>query len=1024
MWTVDLSDTVTAVADPNEVTPVFDFMVLRPPVQPEPAVLRREYIHDDLAEPGEPMKPEQNLPPGTLSGSSIGLLVASQVFADPDDLTIPEKLQSLLNSLLPFLVAVTPVWNGTGTDGNGRPYAPVAELERLPHLVHNGTYYVIPARPEMLGDNLFVSRMREVTEIIRSADASTHVEAVWRRILTCFDQQMLHTIVFSDGVHSADFLQARRSLFDALYLAYLLRRWTAVDLNPLMSALRCLHVIEAMAVDELIGEAFANQLDDSGRAVLMMVQERFPTLKGWDLRTPRPGLPLLNEAAALQRYWRAMPVIHPIFARLFWYTRAFNDLKPIGVGDLKVVKQKLLGYEPGEISDIHNVMLGESKVRAHRRLEKTEERFSLSSSSEQETSSDTQSADRFEVKREAEQVIKNDLAINAGTSVTYNQMPVVASVNASLAVNRSETSTDKSAHNFSREVISKAVSRVASRTATERSTTKTFETEERNEHTFDNVGGQGHVSGIYRWVDKRYEAQVFNYGKRMMFEFVLPEPAAFLVEQRLRAFEATVALPDRPNKPVYDAVDLGFEPAGINETVLSRLNRQYGLSEQFPAAQRVLNLINPQTGEAFFADKDLHADDTWIVRSYDCQVQAEGYQLAGFQMSGYLYFRDQTPGADVPNMRWRDRNLFNIVVNGETVAKWDLSTTDYAAFGVPDTDVPGGASDNGGPVTLRAQPILGPDRVQLQLDFQEVTRFGLRLSMVVTLPPASLLRWQESVYEKVYAIEQKRVEAANLELRLAHESAMTTYRNRLAEVQATAINELLQGTSEADNRALILTELKRACLAMLTRDYDSFELDDLLTNWETMGKLPVKVKQTRLEVTDSADGPAAAFKATEVDGEFPALIHDASIGKGRFIQFLEQAFEWAQLGWMAYPYFWATTPKWVELMSRRDDTDPSLTAFLRAGAIKVLLAVSPNYDESVTHFLATREPWRGGDTPVLGDPLYLPLYEEMRRAQDDRYGGVAEGEPWQFTVPTALVYLHGSRDELPTLAAATPPANP
>ena len=37
------------------------------------------------------------------------------------------------------------------------------------------------------------------------------------------------------------------------------------------------------------------------------------------------------------------------------------------------------------------------------------------------------------------------------------------------------------------------------------------------------------ISGIYRWVDKIYEAQVYNYGLReALIEVVVPEPAALL----------------------------------------------------------------------------------------------------------------------------------------------------------------------------------------------------------------------------------------------------------------------------------------------------------------------------------------------------------------------------------------------------------------------------------------------------------------------------------------------------------------
>lgn len=62
---------------------------------------------------------------------------------------------------------------------------------------------------------------------------------------------------------------------------------------------------------------------------------------------------------------------------------------------------------------------------------------------------------------------------------------------------------------------------------TRRSRTEINEVEIINEHQFDNSIGLEHIAGIYRWVDKYYEAQIVNYGKRTMLEFMIPEPAAF-----------------------------------------------------------------------------------------------------------------------------------------------------------------------------------------------------------------------------------------------------------------------------------------------------------------------------------------------------------------------------------------------------------------------------------------------------------------------------------------------------------------
>ena len=47
----------------------------------------------------------------------------------------------------------------------------------------------------------------------------------------------------------------------------------------------------------------------------------------------------------------------------------------------------------------------------------------------------------------------------------------------------------------------------------------------------------------------------------------------------------------------------------------------------------------------------------------------------------------------------------------------------------------------------------------------------------------------------------------------------------------------------------------------------------------------------------------------------------------------------------------------------------------------------------------------GGPSPVVGDPLYIPLYEEVRSQQDDLLGSTPVGKSWEFTLPTSLIYL-------------------
>jgi hypothetical protein len=118
-------------------------------------------------------------------------------------------------------------------------------------------------------------------------------------------------------------------------MLYILRRWTGVDLGPVMDGLRTLHTLEVLAVDQVHALARADNLDPDSRTTLTALHGLVPGLRGRDRTGNAPGLPLITDTAALRAFLSATPIVHPIFARLFWYRTPFNDIEPIGVGDLK-----------------------------------------------------------------------------------------------------------------------------------------------------------------------------------------------------------------------------------------------------------------------------------------------------------------------------------------------------------------------------------------------------------------------------------------------------------------------------------------------------------------------------------------------------------------------------------------------------------------------------------------------------------------------------------------------------------------
>ena len=999
---------------------VLQFMMLRSPSVPDPIAFRRSYVRDDVV--GSTGRGDEDLF-SVASPSPIGRRIYDAVYCTPgaeDPANVRAGISALMVGLLPDVPHFTPACpNQPGS-------ADIGLLRDRTYVVVDGVHYLPPDRGVDL-QTPYGERLRQLQALLERAATPPpsgtdgevpplDVAGLHRALADLFQLPSVRQVVFEgDGRYTESFRLAKRALFDTLYLLYVLRRIVRVHLEPVMDALGALHALEALAVDGALSElggVHTHVLPVPGWLVAT-----FPELAGWKPPAPAAGFPLVGTYDDLRAYLDATPVVHPIFARLHRFRHPFNDVSPVGVGDLKVVKQWLLGYKIGEISHIDNVLLGETKSRVHRHLEKTEDVFTLTSEQQEETTRDTQTTDRFEIKREAENVVKSDLNVTAGLNVNLNYQgtgyTIVSTVTGGLAYTRSQTEQAKVASNFARDVVDKAVKRVQSRVSQTRTTTTLFETEETNTHSFENKNGKEHISGLYRWLDKEYRSQIYNFGRRMMFEFVVPEPAAFLVESRLRAYETALEVPQPPIQPGLAELPpwaTNLTPAAITPQYFAELLITHDLADlKYPQVTRWVDFVDAGTGKDYFTEHSIDSS-TWQGRTFSCRLNAKDYAISNLLVQGYVFFwgANDTGGSDI--------NTFDLRVDGRQYVNDVDNTRERWYYG---NNFPGEhpASD---------APPLADDQVTLFFGFWDVSQYDLSIHAELTLAPAILTAWQAGVVARVRAIEQKRVDAINADREQSYQSRLATYRSRIGELRATAVNDLLQGQSEAFNRQLIVRELKRQCIAFLTKEFDADAGDDTITVMEAMGMRPVEIRYRQLRVTETPDAEqpesaSAAFEVMTKDVDYPVPHLPVARAKGRYVQFLEQAFEWQQLSYLCYPYFWASPPAWVELMGRSDDADPFLTAFLQAGSVRVLVAVTPAHDDAVLHYLATGEPWDGGPAPVIGDPLYLPLYEELRRQQDDLANAVPEGDPWTFTLPTSLVYLEGSSTPLPAPADGNRP---
>ena len=79
-------------------------------------------------------------------------------------------------------------------------------------------------------------------------------------------------------------------------------------------------------------------------------------------------------------------------------------------------------------------------------------------------------------------------------------------------------------------------------------------------HEVDNrQPGAKKIRGIYQWVDKKYKARILNYGTRLLYDVVVPEPAAFLIESLKKAVQPESFQLTKPVEPQIFSELLGVE---------------------------------------------------------------------------------------------------------------------------------------------------------------------------------------------------------------------------------------------------------------------------------------------------------------------------------------------------------------------------------------------------------------------------------------------------------------------------------
>ena len=613
------------------------------------------------------------------------------------------------------------------------------------------------------------------------------------------------------------------------------------------------------------------------------------------------------------------------------FERAFAEMEPIpqgggkakagcgffaGLGDLLRVEQALKAYEASDIAHVENVLAGESRGREHRRTNVVEETLTQEQETETQLDRDLQSTLRDEMQSEAEKTIADEFSMEAGLKLSGSYGPTV-SFSSSLDVGFSSTSeeTQRESLSFAREITERVSERTRQRVRSETVRRVMEQVEETNKHAVDNSdASDGHVRGIYRWLNKVYDAQVLNYGKRMMLEFVVPEPAAYFLYGLVENPPGQMLI-EKPSPPTLKQ-GRPLYPGALTQTLAQQFIAEYGVqgAPDHPAATFSVAHVEAleDTGQPMTLGR---GSKIAIPRGY--QAEAIRFNGANAQYSGGELHALLAGEVFVP-----------MYDGGRLEATLERPYTGELAFGIY-------------AVVQKA--------------------YIVNVDIDCLLNDEGLGKWQNDMFDAIIR---------------RYEELKAEYEEKLAALEIQSGSKIL-GRNPLENRRIEQDELKKLAIAMLTNDPDP-SLD--------------------------------AFESSEE----PTLDLDAACEAGSRIRFFESAFEWRNMSYVHYPYFWGRKARWLNAL-HLTDPDPDFAAFLKAGATRLQVPVRPGFERAVAYFCQTGKLWNGNDAPLLEDDLYLPIVEEIAERLDGPTQATpvpADAEPWEVRVPTSLVLLQ-NLEEVP-----------
>lgn len=608
----------------------------------------------------------------------------------------------------------------------------------------------------------------------------------------------------------------------------------------------------------------------------------------------------------------------PLENTIIRYIPKDYGVKRLGIADYRKVEQEICCYVPGEVSHIENIMASEYKDRTTRSLYRSEDTTSLSSEKESEKLTDTTTSSRFEMNQEVSSLIANDVQFGAQYNAHWKGNKIESDLGTNFATNHTKEQSNNQATTQAKEITERALDRIVQKVREERISKITNEFEETNTHGFDNRKNPNHISGVYRWVDKVYRNQVVNYGKRLMYEFMIPEPAAF----------HNLAFNGKKNNISGDVLTKPTDPRTADKSIALNLDKDFD-----SRYMHWVNYYNVEITEKM-ADK-ISVGKSFNILGYPAGAKMDhtesnsGNGLVNIPEDYQSYETDSVFNATSDNDY--QGNLLSLTV-GNKYATHSGRFTNYSLVLKQPID----AFTNEVPVSYTlGNHVSGDITVSVKCQWTEKAK----------------KQWQLDTFNAIIK---------------AYEAKLEEYNEKMMQVK-TIEDSTKSVANSYTMRQIENTVLRKNCI-------------EYLVSHENM------VNVNLLKGTKIGD--------LQVDYNNPKLDDHAAR-----VKFFEQAFEWDLMSYNFYPFYWANSAKWESLYNVTEANDQLFRAFLQSGMARVVVTVRPGFEEAVNWYMATGQIWEGGLVPVINDPLFLSIVEELRETE-----GVVE-ETWETRLPTSLTLL-------------------